>query len=141
MKIDSISALNAVAIYCRVSTEDQEREGTSLITQMEACVNYCQEKNYEVIRKISETYSGLTLNRPKLNELRDSLDTGIIDVLVVYCIDRLTRDPNHGVILAEEFEKFGVTLEAVTETVESTDLGRLINYIRGYASKLEATSR
>jgi len=32
------------AIYCRVSTEDQEREGTSLQTQLEACLAYCQHK-------------------------------------------------------------------------------------------------
>ncbi len=42
------------AIYCRVSTEDQEREGTSLQTQLEACLKYCQAKNYEVEYKLSE---------------------------------------------------------------------------------------
>jgi hypothetical protein len=31
------------AIYCRVSTDNQEREGTSLKTQLEACLKYCQE--------------------------------------------------------------------------------------------------
>jgi len=30
------------AIYCRVSTDNQEREGTSLQTQLEACRDYCQ---------------------------------------------------------------------------------------------------
>jgi len=57
---------------------------------------------------------------------------------VVYCLDRLSRDPTDGVILTQELEKHNVTLEAVTKTVESTDLGKLISYIRGFASKLEA---
>ena len=57
---------------------------------------------------------------------------------MVYCLDRLSRDPTHGVILTQELEKHNVTLEAVTETIESTDLGKLISYIRGFASKLEA---
>ena len=35
-------------IYCRVSTEGQERDGTSLQTQMEACRKYCQDRYYEV---------------------------------------------------------------------------------------------
>jgi len=126
------------AIYCRVSTEDQEREGTSLQTQLDACLAYCKQKGYQVARRFTETYSGLTLERPKLTELRDLIQSNDIDVVVVYCLDRLSRDPTHGVILTQELEKHNVTLEAVTETVESTDLGKLISYIRGFASKLEA---
>ena len=59
------------AIYCRVSSEGQEREGTSLQTQLEACSKYCQDKGYGVAYRFIETYSGLTLERPKLNELRE----------------------------------------------------------------------
>lgn len=58
------------AIYCRVSTDDQEKEGTSLRTQREACLSFCKQKGYEVIYQFSETASGLTLERHKLNELR-----------------------------------------------------------------------
>ena len=36
------------AIYCRVSTEGQEQDGTSLQTQLEACRKYCQARRYEV---------------------------------------------------------------------------------------------
>jgi site-specific DNA recombinase len=57
------------AIYCRVSTDNQEQEGTSLQTQLEACLKYCRDKGYEVAYRFSEAYSGLTLERPKLNEL------------------------------------------------------------------------
>jgi site-specific DNA recombinase len=39
------------AIYCRVSTEGQEQEGTSLKTQLEACLKYCKMKKYEVAFK------------------------------------------------------------------------------------------
>ena len=130
--------MKTAAIYCRVSTEDQEKEGTSLQTQLEACLDYCQQKGYTVSRQFSEAYSGLTLDRPKLNELRDLIRTGDIDVIVIYCLDRLSRDPTHGVILTQELERFNVALEAVTETVDSTELGKLISYIRGFASKLEA---
>jgi len=130
--------MKQAVIYCRVSTEDQEREGTSLQTQLEGCLAYCDQKGYQVARRFSETYSGLTLERPKLTELRDLIRANDIDVVVVYCLDRLSRDPTHGVILTQELEKHNVTLEAVTETVESTDLGKLISYIRGFASKLEA---
>jgi site-specific DNA recombinase len=126
------------AIYCRVSTDAQEHEGTSLQTQLESCRNYCQNKGYEVAYHFSEAYSGLTLERPKLSELRELVRAGDIDVVVVYCLDRLSRDPTHGVIITQELEKHNVTLEAVTETVDSSELGKLISYIRSFASKLEA---
>jgi len=130
--------MKTAAIYCRVSTDNQETEGTSLQTQLEACRNYCQGKGYDVAYRFSEAYSGLTLDRPKLNELRDLVRDDAIDVLVVYCLDRLSRDPTHGVILTQELEKHTVTLEAVIEDVDNTELGKLISYIRGFASKLEA---
>jgi site-specific DNA recombinase len=126
------------AIYCRVSTDSQEREGTSLKTQLEACLKYCQEKGYDLIYRFSETYSGLTLERPKLDELRELVRTEAIDVIVCYCLDRLSRDPAHGVIVTQELEKHGINLETVTEDVDNSELGKLISYIRGFASKLEA---
>ena len=126
------------AIYYRVSTDDQEREGTSLQTQLEACIGYCKRKGYQVACRLDETYTGLVLERPKLAQLRSLIASNQIDILVVYCLDRLSRDPTHGAILIQELEDHHVTLEAVTETVESTDLGKLISYIRGFASKLEA---
>ncbi len=126
------------AIYCRVSTDHQETEGTSLKTQLEACQKYCQDNGYTVKYSFKEAYSGLTLDRPELNELRELVRNGYIDGIVVYCLDRLSRDPTHGVILTQELEKYNVTLEAVSETVDSSELGKLINYIRGFASKLEA---
>jgi site-specific DNA recombinase len=63
-------------IYCRVSTDDQEREGTSLQTQLEACRAYCKEKGYEIAAQWSEAFSGLTLERPKLRELQELVRTG-----------------------------------------------------------------
>ena len=126
------------AIYCRVSTDNQEAEGTSLQTQLEACREYCQNKGYDVSYQFSEAYSGLALERPKINELRELVRNDAIDVVVVYCLDRLSRDPVHGVIIIEELEKHGVTLEAVSEAVDSSEVGKLISYIRGFASKLEA---
>lgn len=126
------------AIYCRVSTDDQEKEGTSLKTQLEACIDYCLSKGYQVAYQFSESYSGLTLDRPVLNELMDLVRADELDRLAVYCLDRLSRDPTHGVILMQELEKHNVVLEAVTETVDSSEIGKLISYIRGYASKLEA---
>lgn len=126
------------AIYCRVSTDNQEREGTSLHTQLENCLKYCESKGYEVSHRFSEAYSGLSLERPELDNLRELVRDEIVDVIVCYSLDRLSRDPGHGVIITQELEKHSVKLETVTEDVDSSELGKLISYIRGYASKVEA---
>ena len=126
------------ATYCRVSTDNQESEGTSLQTQLEACLKYCQDKGYDVAHRFSEAYSGLTLERPKLNELRELIRAGDIDVVVVYCLDRLSRNATHGVILRDELDKHHVMLESVTEDIDKTPLGEAITYLRGTFSQIEA---
>jgi site-specific DNA recombinase len=128
------------AIYCRVSTEDQEREGTSLDSQLRACQDKAQQLGYEMSKDytIRETYSGLSLDRPKLDQLRQWVRDKEVDVVVAYTLDRLSRDPVHFIILQEEIERSGVELILVTEDVDSSDMGRLITYIKGFAAKLEA---
>lgn len=129
------------AIYCRVSTEGQEQDGTSLQTQLEACLKHCEAKGYKVAYKFSEAWSGLLLERPKLAELREVIRAEKIDTVVVYSLDRFSRDPVHGVILMQELEKYGVSLEAATESVDTSEVGKLVFYIKGYAAKLDAERR
>jgi site-specific DNA recombinase len=125
------------AIYCRVSTDDQEKEGTSLKTQLEACLDHCLRKEYQVAYRFSESYSGLTLDRPRLNELMDLVRAGEVDILAVYCLDRLSRNATHGVILRDELDKYHVMLESVTEDIDKTPLGEAITYLRGTFSQIE----
>lgn len=128
------------ALYARVSTEDQEREGSSLGTQEEACRKYAEEQGYEVqdAYVIKEVYSGLTLERPELERLRSWVSDKEIDGVVVYSTDRLSRDPVHLLLLVEEIDKKGVTLHFVTEPLDNSMEGQLLSFVRGWASKLEA---
>ena len=134
----SEETMKTAAIYARVSTEIQEKEGTSLQTQLEHCLEYCEGKGYWVAHQFSEAFSGLSLERTQLSQLRELVRNEAIDVIVCHSLDRLSRDPVHGVIIMQELEKHNMSLEAVTETVDSTEVGKLITYIRGFASKLEA---
>lgn len=127
------------AIYCRVSTEDQEREGTSLDSQRQACLNKAHELGFVTSDKYitMETFSGLTLDRPQLLKLREWIRENEVNAIVSYTIDRLSRDPVHFIILQEEMEKAGCELILVTEDIDNSDMGRLITYIKGFAAKLE----
>lgn len=127
-------------VYARVSTEDQEREGTSLGTQEEACRKYAEEQGYVVQNDyvIKEVYSGLTLERPELERLRNWVSNKEVDGVVVYSTDRLSRDPVHLLFLVEEIDKKGVKLHFVTEPMDNSMEGQLLGFVRGWASKLEA---
>jgi site-specific DNA recombinase len=57
---------------------------------------------------------------------------------VVYSVDRLSRDPVHLLLLAEEFDKAQIPLIFVTEPMDNSMEGQLLGFIRGWASKLEA---
>ena len=126
------------AIYCRVSTEDQEREGTSLISQREACLAKAKELGWEAPEVLKEVKSGLTLERPLLDKLREWIKNKEIAGLICYSTDRLSRDPLHLLLIAEECEKANVELVFVTEPMDNSMEGQLLGYVRGWASKLEA---
>jgi len=128
------------AIYARVSTEDQEREGTSLKSQLEACKKLAHEKGYQTSDEyiIHEVYSGLTLDRPNLARLRDWLQNGEINAVVIYSSDRFSRDGYDFLTLIRDCKKAGVELLCVTEPLQDGQVGELLSYVRGWASKLEA---
>lgn len=85
-----------------------------------------------------ETYSGVELwDRPHLSRDRADLKTGQFVALICYSTDRLSRDPIHLAIIAEECERAGVELHFVSETFDDSDEAALIRYVKGYSSKKE----
>lgn len=127
------------AIYTRISSDSQE-EGTSLDTQRQACLAKAEELGYEVPGELifRETYSGLELERPMLEQLRELVRGKQVNAVICYCLDRLSRDPIHFIILQDEVERAGAKIILVTDTLDSTDEGKLITHIKGYSAKLEA---
>ncbi|MEK7848499.1 MAG: recombinase family protein [Chloroflexota bacterium] len=132
--------MSKVVVYLRVSTENQEAEGTSLETQERACLAKARElaQPGDEVVVLREVYSGLSLERPELSKLRDWVRAGQVRAVVVYAADRLSRDGLHLLLLVEEIEKAGTTLAFVTEPHQSTPEGQLLTFVRGWASKLEA---
>lgn len=82
-----------VAVYIRWSTDDQG-EGTTLETQLERCKYYLVSQGWtfnEQLVYIDDGYSGGSLDRPALKKLREDVEAGKIQCVVVYKIDRLSR--------------------------------------------------
>ncbi len=125
------------AIYCRVSTDAQERDGTSLDSQEQACREFVSRTGGVVVSVVREAASGFTLGRPGLTELRQLVRERRLDVVVCYAVDRLSRQQNHMGVLFDEFERAGVRLDFVTEQFENTAMGRFILGARAFVAEVE----
>jgi DNA invertase Pin-like site-specific DNA recombinase len=91
------------AIYTRKSSEEGlEQDFNSLHAQREACESYIKSQQAEGWRLVKTAYddgglSGATMNRPALQRLLTDIRERLIDVVVVYKVDRYTAtDPDLG---------------------------------------------
>ena len=120
------------AIYTRKSTEEGlDMDFNTLDAQREACENYIASQKAEGWMVVSDQYddggfSGGNLERPALKRLLVDIETGRIDCVVVYKIDRLTRSLMDFSKLVETFERGKVTFVSVTQHFNTTSsMGRL----------------
>lgn len=118
-----------VAIYVRWSTDDQS-EGTTLAVQLEGCRHYALSQGWlpqESLTFIDDGYSGGNLNRPGLIRLRQLIAAGDVDCVVVFKVDRLSRNIVDAVelVLGEWLGR--CYFKSAREPIDtSTDLGRVI---------------
>jgi site-specific DNA recombinase len=112
-----------VAIYARVSTEGQERDGTSLDAQQEALRRFSEERGLDVVGVFAEAFTGTADKRPQLDAIRVLAGAGAIDAVLVYAGDRLARDGRVALNLLHELEGAGVAVYAVNGSVQRLTLG------------------
>jgi len=124
-------------IYARVSTDAQERDGTSLDTQLRACTDYATSAGWTVVATVRDAASGFSLERPGMTRIRDGMRLGEFDVVLAYAVDRLSRHQNHIGVLFDEAEGWGVKFEFVTERFEDTAIGRFILAARAFTAEVE----
>jgi site-specific DNA recombinase len=125
------------AIYCRVSTEDQAKN-FSIPTQIDACQKLAEREGYAVPEThllIDGGISGTTLDRPALRRLRELIKARAIVALIVYDLDRLSRNQGHLCLLVEELQQSGVRLFGPTGPIENTPEGMFLLQIQGAAAQ------
>jgi len=129
------------AVYTRKSSEEGlEQEFNSLDAQREACEAYIASQRSEGWVLIRDQYddggiSGGTLERPALQRLLSHIDDGLVDVVVVYKIDRLSRSLMDFSKLVEVFDRNNDTFVSVTQSFNTTtSMGRLtLNILLSFA--------
>ena len=129
------------AVYTRKSSEEGlDMEFNSLDAQREACEAYVTSQKAEGWVALRDHYddggfSGGTLDRPALKQLISDIEAGLIDVIVVYKIDRLSRSLMDFARLVEVFDRNNVTFVSVTQAFNTTtSMGRLtLNILLSFA--------
>jgi site-specific DNA recombinase len=129
------------AVYTRKSSEEGlEQDFNSLHAQREACEAFIASQQGEGWKLLQAAYddggiSGATMERPALQRLLNDIDHGLIDVVVVYKVDRLTRSLTDFAKMVEIFDGHGVSFVAVTQQFNTTtSMGRLtLNVLLSFA--------
>lgn len=123
--------------YARVSTDAQERDGTSLDTQERACLGFARQQGWLVIESVRDAASGFSLDRDGIERVRELLRAGAADVVISYAVDRLSRNQNQIGVIFDEIQQAGARLEFVTERFEDTAVGRFILAARAFIAEVE----
>jgi DNA invertase Pin-like site-specific DNA recombinase len=122
-------------IYLRVSTKEQATkdetgEGYSIPAQREACIRYVAERGWNVADEFTDAgESARTADRPMLRAMLRRVAEGEIGAIVVHKIDRLARSMEDHVAIRAALRRSGVQLASVTENIEETASGRLVEGI------------
>ena len=122
-----------VAIYCRISTEDQK-----LNNQYSICKAFCDRNEHTIYKEYSDIISGTKSSRPAFNELLADMRANKFDGIVVSKLDRMGRSLQHLLGLIEEFTSKGVHFMAATQNIDtSSSAGRLQLQIMGAFAEFE----
>ena len=133
--------MTALTVYTRKSSEEGlEMEFNSLDAQRESCEAYVASQRQEGWVLVPDYYddggfSGGTLERPALRRLLADIEAGLVDVVVVYKIDRLSRSLMDFSRLVEVFDRQNVTFVSITQSFNTTtSMGRLtLNILLSFA--------
>ena len=129
------------AIYTRKSTEEGlEQEFNSLQAQREACESYIKSQKHENWQLWPNEYddggySGGNMERPALKRLLQDVQNGLVDIIVVYKIDRLTRSLMDFSKIVEVLDKHNASFVSITQHFNTTtSMGRLtLNMLLSFA--------
>jgi site-specific DNA recombinase len=127
------------AIYARVSSERQKDQKT-IASQTVLLREYAAAHGYVVPEDWifeDEGYSGSTLARPGLERLRDLTAEGLIETILVYAPDRLSRNYAYQVLLIEEFGRGGAETVFLKSAGGASPEERLLVQFQGMIAEYE----
>jgi DNA invertase Pin-like site-specific DNA recombinase len=127
-----------VAIYLRVSTTEQAKEGYSLGAQLERLRNYCRAREWEIVKEfVDDGHSGRSIKRPAYQKMM--LEKDEWDMILVVKMDRIHRNSKNFMEMMDNLRKWGKEFSSMQESLDtSTAMGRFVVDIIQRIAQLES---
>ena len=124
-----------VAIYLRVSTQDQSTE-----IQRHELISFVGSRGWGEPKVYEDKESGTTIKRPALQQLLTDARARRVDVIVCWKLDRLFRSLGDLVAVLKELEELGVLFISMRDQIDmTTSAGRLMTHLLGAFAEFEAS--
>lgn len=134
------NSIRFVALYCRVSTDEQAREGISLDEQQERLKAYCRAMGWsgQVRMYVDDGYSAKNMERPELKRLLLDVKSGSVSRIMVTKLDRMSRRLLDLLNLIDLFQNYEVSFVSISESFDTnTPSGRLTLQVLGAVAEFE----
>lgn len=127
------------AIYIRVSTEEQARQGLSVDAQIDKCKSFCNARDWKIFKIYKDAgHSAGTMNRPSLELLMRDANEKKFDIILVYKIDRFSRRLTDLILTLDSLKEKDINFTSVTEQIDTTSaMGEAFFQIIGVFAQLE----
>lgn len=137
MKPNQANQKKMVAVYARVSTSNQENEGT-IETQLSAVREYAEEHGLFIVKEyLDQGWSGATLARPELDQLRVDAKKGLWEAVLIYDPDRLARKFSYQELISDELREAGLDILYVTTSTPENSEDRILFGVKGLFAEYE----
>ena len=130
-----------IATYTRIST-DEDHQPFSLGAQDERLEAYARTQDgWRIVRRFSDSASGATLDRTGLQQALAEAQAGVYELMLVFRVDRLSRNVRQLVQLSEELDRVDVALRSATEPFDtSSAAGKMMLQMLGVFAEFERTT-
>lgn len=127
------------ALYVRVSTEEQAKEGYSINAQIQRLTDFANSQGWEITHKfIDDGYSAKDLDRPEMQNMINCIKNNEFEVVLVYRLDRLVRSVMNLHELLTLFDEHRVMFKSATEMFDTTSaMGRFFITLVGAMAQWE----
>src|SRR3989344_6014140 len=120
-----------IAVYGRVSTSNQENEGT-IETQLSAVREFAEKNGYTIIQEyLDNGWSGDNIVRPALDQLRMDAKKKVWDGVLMYDPDRLARRYSYQELILDELREAGTDVIFVTVSAPKNSEDKILHGVRG----------
>lgn len=135
-----MNEIKSVAIYCRVSTEEQASEGYSISAQLQTLRQYASLYGWQIAEEyVDEGISGKDIKgRPAMQRLISDVENDKFQAVLVWKISRLSRNMLDTLVLLDKFDEYDVKFISYSENFDtSSPIGKLVVQLMASIAEME----